>query len=149
MSYTVEKDGKEYDGWGTFKCSVCGKSVFIQYDSYEKPSTGRIITHKGKCYCLCDKCVNKCIVKGKAKVLKDAKDYKPTDDTEYQEPEYLKDVPTEYKSLAGFIPAVAFQILFGNAGRLSDFQNRRDRGILRNLNVCHGRHKSAPSVIYS
>ena len=110
MSYTVEKDGKEYDGWGTFKCSVCGKSVFIQYDSYEKPSTGRIITHKGKCYCLCDKCVNKCIVKGKAKVLKDAKDYKPTDDTEYQEPEYLKDVPTEYKSLAGFIPAV---IIFG------------------------------------
>ena len=110
MSYTVEKDGKGYDGWGTFKCSVCGKSVFIQYDSYEKPSTGRIITHKGKCYCLCDKCVNKCIVKGKAKVLKDAKDYKPTDDTEYQEPEYLKDVPTEYKSLAGFIPAV---IIFG------------------------------------
>lgn len=110
MSHTVMKDGKHYDGWGTFECSVCSKSVFIQYDSYEKPSTGRIITHKGKCYCLCDRCVNKCIVKGKAKVLKNAKDYKPTDDTEYQEPEYLKDVPTEYKSLAGLIPAV---VVFG------------------------------------
>lgn len=113
MSYTVEKDGKKYDGWGTFDCSVCGKSVFIQYDSYEKPSTGRIITHKGKCYCLCDKCVTKCINKGKAKVLKDAKDYKPTDDTEYQEPEYLKNIPTEYKSLAAFIPAVVLIVAIG------------------------------------
>ena len=76
-------------------------------------STGRIITHKGKCYCLCDKCVTKCINKGKAKVLKDAKDYKPTDDTEYQEPEYLKNVPTEYKSLAAFIPAIALIAAIG------------------------------------
>lgn len=113
MSYTVVKDGKKYDGWGTFKCSVCSKSVFIQYDSHEMESTGRIITHKGKCYCLCDRCVNKCIAKGKAKVLKDAKDYKPTDDTEYQEPEYLKDVPTEYKSLAAFIPAVVLIAAIG------------------------------------
>ncbi len=114
MSYTVVKTGKKtYDGWGTFDCSVCSKSVFIQYDSYEKPSTGRIITHKGKCYCLCDRCVNKCIVKGKAKVLKNAKDYKPTDDTESQEPEYFKDVPTEYKSLAAFIPAVVLIAAIG------------------------------------
>lgn len=113
MRYTIKKDGKKYDGWGTFKCSVCGKSVFIQYDSYQMESTGRIITHKGKCYCLCDKCVNKCINKGKAKVLKDAKDYMPTDDTEYQEPEYLKDIPTEYKSLATFIPAIALIAAIG------------------------------------
>ena len=57
--------------------------------------------------------MNKCINKGKAKVLKDAKDYKPTDDTEYQEPEYLKDIPTEYKSLAAFIPAVVLIAAIG------------------------------------
>lgn len=113
MSYFLYYNEKGYyDGWGTFDCSVCSKSVFIQYDSYEKPSTGRIITHKGRCYCLCDRCVNKCITKGKAKVLKNAKDYKPTDDT-YNEPEYLKDVPTEYKSLAGLIPAIVLIAAIG------------------------------------
>ena len=122
MRYTVKKNGKEYDGWGTFKCSVCSKSVFIQYDSYQMESTGRIITHKGKCYCLCDKCVTKCINKGKAKVLKDAKDYKPTDDTEYQEPEYLKNIPTEYKTVGSIIPAVIvlgiFAILLKDISKL-------------------------------
>ncbi len=103
-------DGKHYCGWGDFKCSVCKRDVFIQYDAHEKPSTGELIEWKGKCYCLCNKCISKCMNVGKAKLLKDAKDYKPTDDTEYQEPEYLKDVPTEYKPVAGFIPAV---IIFG------------------------------------
>lgn len=123
MSYTVVKTGKKtYDGWGNFKCSICSKDVFIQYDSYEKPSTGSIITHKGKCYCLCDRCVTKCINKGKAKVLKDAKDYKPTDDTEYQEPEYLKNIPTEYKTVGSIIPAVIvlgiFAILLKDISKL-------------------------------
>ena len=106
-------DGEHYCGWGDFKCSVCKRDVFIQYDAHEKPSTGELIEWKGKCYCLCNKCISKCMNVGKAKLLKDAKDYKPTDDTENQEPEYLKDVPTEYKSLAGFIPAIALIAAIG------------------------------------
>lgn len=67
-----------YDGWGTFKCSVCGKSTFLQYDSYEKPSNGQGINYKGKFYVLCDKCCRKCMEKGMKEYLKQAHAYKET-----------------------------------------------------------------------
>lgn len=78
MGEVVKYNDDEYDGWGTFDCSVCGKSTFLQYDSYEKPSNGQGINYKGKFYVLCDKCCRKCMEKGMKKYLKDAHDYKET-----------------------------------------------------------------------
>lgn len=100
-------NGEHYNGWGDFECSVCKRDVFIQYDAHEKPSTGELIEWKGKCYCLCNKCISKCMNVGKAKLLKDARSYEPHE-PKYEEPEWLKDVPTEYKSMASVIPAVIF-----------------------------------------
>ena len=113
--------GNHYCGWGDFECSVCKRDVFIQYDAHEKPSTGELIEWKGKCYCLCNKCVRKCMDIGKAKLLKDARSYEPHEPKD-EEPEWLKDVPTEYKSVASFIPAVVvlgiFAILLKDIAKL-------------------------------
>ena len=99
-------DGEHYCGWGDFKCSVCNKDVFIQYDAHEILSTGELIEWKGKCYCLCNKCVSKCMDIGKAKLLTDARSYEPHEPKD-EEPEWLKEVPSEYKSVASMLPLVA------------------------------------------
>ena len=82
MRYTVEKTILGWDGWGDFQCSVCGKDVFVRYDDYEKPSTGEIVIYKDKLYCLCGRCVGKCMDVGKKKLLKGAKYYEPTKEVE-------------------------------------------------------------------
>lgn len=79
------KDGygygdSHYCGWGDFKCSVCDKDVFIRYDNHEKPSTGKLTEYMGKCYCLCNKCIRKCMDVGKATLLKNARYYEPFND---------------------------------------------------------------------
>lgn len=43
---------------------------------------------------------------GKAKLLKDARSYEPHE-PKYEEPEWLKEVPSEYKSVASMLPLVA------------------------------------------
>ena len=98
--------GNHYCGWGDFECSVCKRDVFIQYDAHEKPSTGELIEWKGKCYCLCNKCISKCMNVGKAKLLTDARSYEPHEPND-EEPEWLKEVPSEYKSVASMLPLVA------------------------------------------
>lgn len=99
-------NGEHYCGWGDFKCSVCNKDVFIQYDAHEIPSTGELIEWKGKCYCLCNMCVSKCMNVGKAKLLKDARSYEPHE-PKNEEPEWLKEVSPEYKGVASILPAIA------------------------------------------
>ena len=64
---------KQYVGYGDFTCSLCGKDVFIQYDAHEIPSTGDIVTHKNKPYCLCNKCLSKCIKAGLNELLDNCK----------------------------------------------------------------------------
>ena len=113
MSYTLHYDKGEWDGYGNFKCSVCKKNVFIQYDSYEKESTGELTQWRGKCYCLCYECIHKCMDVGKAKFLKDATDYKPTEEEPYEEPEWMKKLPPEHKSIAGMLPLVALICIAG------------------------------------
>ena len=55
---------------------------------------------------VCNKCVRKCMDVGKAKLLKDARSYEPHTPRE-EEPEWLKEVPSEYKSVASVLPLVA------------------------------------------
>ena len=43
---------------------------------------------------------------GKAKLLKDARSYEPHEPKD-EEPEWLKEVPSEYKSVASMLPLVA------------------------------------------
>lgn len=113
MRYTLHYDKGEWDGYGNFKCSVCKKDVFIRYDSYEMESTGELTQWRGKCYCLCYKCIHKCMDVGKAKFLKDATDYKPTEEEPYEEPEWMKKLPPEHKSIAGMLPLVALICIAG------------------------------------
>lgn len=113
MRYILHYDEGEWDGYGNFKCSVCKKDVFIQYDSYERESEGELTEWKGKCYCLCHKCIHKCMDVGKAKFLKGAKDYKPTKEEPYEEPEWMKNLPPEHKSIAGMLPLVALICIGG------------------------------------
>lgn len=98
-------DGEHYNGWGDFKCSVCKKDVFIQYDAHEIPSTGELIEWTGKCYCLCNKCISKCMDIGKAKLLENARSYEPHE-PKNEEPEWLKEIPSEYKSVGSMLPLV-------------------------------------------
>lgn len=113
MRHTVTYDKGKWDGYGHFDCSVCKKDVFIQYDSYEMESTGELTQWKGKCYCLCHKCIHKCMDVGKAKFLKDATDYKPTEEEPYEEPEWMKNISPEHKSIAGMLPLVALICVAG------------------------------------
>lgn len=138
MSHTVIKDGKNYDSWGTFDCSVCSKSVFIQYDSNEKPSTGRLLTHKGKCYCLCDKCVNKCVVKGKAVVLKGAHPYEPTESSDNDVPEEWKELESNMP-LASILPAVA---MWGIALAIIKMSKKERKKLFKELNKKKKEEKS-------
>ena len=50
---------------------------------------------------------------GKAKFLKGAKDYKPTKEEPYEEPEWMKNLPPEHKSIAGMLPLVALICIGG------------------------------------
>lgn len=114
------KDG-EYDGWGTFECSVCGKSTFLQYDSYEKPSNGQGINYKGKFYVLCDRCCGKCMRKGMKKYLKDAHDYKETpQEQDNPADKVFGDIPNEYKGIAGLLPAIGVFCAIGLALKKMD-----------------------------
>lgn len=105
-------DGRKYCGWGDFKCSVCGKDVFIQYDAHEKPSNGKLTEYKDKCYCLCNKCVQKCMDKGKKKLLKDATPYEPRKEKEHEE-------------LEGLLPAVAMLAYIGTILNLPKEQRKK------------------------
>lgn len=118
-------DGRNYCGWGDFQCSVCGKDVFIQYDAHEKPSNGELTEYKDKCYCLCNKCVQKCRDKGKKKLLKDATPYEPRKEKEHEEPDYMKGLPNDYKSLAGLLPAVAMLAYIGTILNLPKEQRKK------------------------
>lgn len=113
MRYTLHYDNGEWYGFGNFKCSVCKKDVFIQYDSHEMESTGELTQWKGKCYCLCHKCIHKCMDVGKAKFLKNAKSYEPTKEEPYEEPEWMKNLPPEDKTIASMLPLVALICTFG------------------------------------
>ena len=113
MRYTLHYDNGEWDGYGTFKCSVCKEDVFIQNDSYEMESEGELTQWKGKCYCLCYDCIHKCMDVGKAKFLKGAKSYEPTKEEPYVEPEWMKNLSPEDKSIASMLPLVALICTFG------------------------------------
>lgn len=113
MRYTLHYDKGKWDGYGNFKCSVCKKNVFIQNDSHEMESEGELTQWKGKCYCLCYECIHKCMDVGKAEFLKDATDYKPTKEEPYVEPEWMKDISPEHKSIASMLPLVAFICMAG------------------------------------
>ena len=130
MRYTLHYDKGEWDGYGNFKCSVCKKDVFIQYDSYEKESTGELTQWKGKCYCLCHKCIHKCMDVGKDKFLKDATDYKPTEEEPYEEPEWMKNISPEHKSIAGMLPLVA---LMGIVIVLANMPKEKRKELLKKL----------------
>ena len=130
MKYTLHYDKGKWDGYGNFKCSVCKEDVFIQYDSYEKESTGELTQWKGKCYCLCYECIHKCMDVGKAKFLKGAKDYKPTKEEPYIEPEWMKNIPPEHKSLAGMLPLVA---LMGVVIILANMPKEKRKELLKKL----------------
>lgn len=119
------KDG-EYDGWGTFECSVCGKSTFLQYDSYEKPSNGQGINYKGKFYVLCDKCCGKCMKKGMKKYLKDAQDYKETpQEKDNPADRVFGDIPNEYKGVAGLLPAIGLFCAIGLALKKIEMERKK------------------------
>ena len=130
MRYTLHYDKGKWDGYGHFDCSVCKKDVFIQYDSYEKESTGELTEWKGKCYCLCHKCIHKCMDVGKAKFLKDAKSYEPTKEEPYEEPEWMKNIPPEHKSIAGMLPLVA---LMGIVIVLANMPKEKRKELLKKL----------------
>lgn len=129
MRYTITYDKGKWDGYGNFDCSVCGKDVFIQYDSYEKDSTGELTVWKGRCYCLCDKCIRKCMDKGKAKLLKDARPYEPTDEEE-EEPEWMKKIPTEYHSIASMLPAI---VLLGTIYLIAKEPKEKRKELMKKL----------------
>ena len=130
MRHTVIYDKGKWDGYGNFKCSVCKNDVFIQHDSYEKESTGRLTTWEGKCYCLCDRCVNDCMDVGKADFLKDAKSYEPTKEKTYQEPDWIKNLDQEHKMMAGLLPIVA---LIGLATIIANGPEEKMKERLKNL----------------
>lgn len=113
MRYTLKYDKGKWYGYGNFKCSVCNEDVFIQYDAHERESEGELTQWKGKCYCLCYECIHKCMDIGKAEFLKDATDYEPTEEEPYKEPEWMKNLPPEEKSIAGMLPLVALLCTFG------------------------------------
>lgn len=113
MRYTLHYDKGKWDGYGNFKCSVCKEDVFIQNDSHEMESEGELTHWKGKCYCLCYECIHKCMDVGKAEFLKGATDYKPTKEKPYVEPEWMKNLPPEQKSIAGMLPLVAVICIAG------------------------------------
>lgn len=125
MRYTLHYDNGEWVGYGNFKCSVCEEDVFIQYDSHEKESEGELTQWKGKCYCLCYKCIHKCMDVGKAEFLKDAKDYTPTEEEPYEEPEWMKNLPPEHKSIAGMIPLVALVCMFGLVAKMPKEERKK------------------------
>lgn len=113
MRYTLHYDKGKWDGYGNFKCSVCKEDVFIQNDSHEMESEGELTQWKGKCYCLCYECIHKCMDVGKAEFLKDATDYEPTKEEPYEEPEWMKKLPPEHKSIASMLPLVALICIAG------------------------------------
>ena len=81
--------------------------------------------YKDKCYCLCNKCVQKCMDKGKKNLLKDATPYEPRKEKEHEEPEYVKGLPNDYKSLAGLLPAVAMLAYIGTILNLPKEQRKK------------------------
>lgn len=125
MRYTLHYDNGEWDGYGTFKCSVCKEDVFIQNDSYEMESEGELTQWKGKCYCLCYDCIHKCMDVGKAEFLKGAKSYEPTEEEPYEEPEWMKNLSPEHKSIAGMIPLVALVCMFGLVAKMPKEERKK------------------------